>query len=300
MVVQGIFFGVLSAAFASLTFLFARVYMTRPASSPMALFAVLHIWIGGLSTLLLPLLRPEGAPGIRAWAGPLALAGGLYIAGQLLFFFAVRRAEASRVSPLLGLKILFLAVITVLVLRHPLAAVQWLAVALSLVAAVGLNYSGGALPVAAALAMIGASFVYAISDFGVTRLAEVFSADGGVRGSMYASCVNYVLCLFVALLMLPFTKPGDRRREHWLSALPMALCWLGSGLCLFACFRAIGPLFGNIVQSLRGPFSVLLAVPIAMLGHVHLEQKLTRGVFLSRLASAVLMCAAIALFMLGR
>jgi uncharacterized membrane protein len=299
MAAQGIIYGLFSALFGSLSFVFARVYMTRPKSSPFALFALAHVWMGAASAIMVPFLWSEHEPGFRAWAGPLVWTVGFYVAGQFLFFFSVKRAEASRVSPLLGLKVLFLALVTVLVLRQPLAGVQWLAVGLCLAAAVGLNYTGGMLPRAAAGAMTVAALVYALSDLGVAALARVFSPDGSVRGVLLASFVSYVLCLLIAVAMLPAIKPEQRRREDLIAALPVGASWLVAGVLLFACFREIGPLFGNIVQSLRGPFSVVMGLLVASLGQIHLEQKLTASVFLRRLASAVLMCIAIALFMIG-
>jgi uncharacterized membrane protein len=300
MALQGIIYGLISALFNSLTYVLMRTYMRRPAASPAGLFAIMHTWMGIASLILVPFLLAKNTPAFGHWVGPLAWADGFYVAGQVLFFLAVRRAEASRISPLLGLKVLVLALVTVLALRQPLSAVQWLAVGLSLAAAVGLNYTGGRLPHAAAGAMLGAVFLYSMSDLGVARMANVFSPDRSLRGFLLSGCVAYAFCLPVAGVFAVAMKREERRREYWIAGLPIAATWLLGGISLFACFGRIGPLFGNIVQSMRGPFSVLMGLLVASLGLVHLEQKLTRSVFLRRLASAVLMCLAIALFYLGK
>ena len=83
----------------------------------------------------------------------------------------------------------------------------------------------------------------------------------------------------------------------WLAALPVALTWFAAQLCLFACFSLTGAVLGNIVQAMRGPFSILLGAIIAGLGLVHLEECARPWVVISRGAASLLMVAAIGFFL---
>jgi hypothetical protein len=56
--------------------------------------------------------------------------------------------------------------------------------------------------------------------------------------------------------------------------------------------------FGNILQSTRGVMSVVLGAALAQMGWHELEQRVDRASLLRRLAAALLMTAAIALYVI--
>jgi hypothetical protein len=56
--------------------------------------------------------------------------------------------------------------------------------------------------------------------------------------------------------------------------------------------------FGNIMQSTRGVMSVAIGAALAHLGWHELEQRVDRATLLRRLAAALLMTAAIALYVI--
>ena len=70
-------------------------------------------------------------------------------------------------------------------------------------------------------------------------------------------------------------------------------------LLLFGCFQAVDVVFGNILQSTRGLISIVLGAGLAGAGMVHLEKKVSRGVFWRHMAAAMLMSAAIVLYAKG-
>jgi len=73
--------------------------------------------------------------------------------------------------------------------------------------------------------------------------------------------------------------------------------WLGAMLLLFGCFQVLNDVvWGNILQSTRGLISMVLGAAVAGAGMVHLEKKVARGIFWRRMAAALLMSAAIALY----
>lgn len=297
MIIQGVLFGFLAAVFQSLSYVFSRSYVARPGNSPVALFGQMHVLLGVIALAVLPLCWQENAWNIRAYGLPMAGAAGFYLIGQLLLFQAMKLTDASRISPLLGLKILMLSIISVSVLRVTVTPLQWLAVAMSIVAALGLNYSGGRMPWTAFIAVLGACFVYSLSDLSIVSLTRVLAPDGGLRGIILATCLTYIAASSVGLAATAFGSREDRAAANWGRAAPVALVWFLAMICLYACFNWIGALFGNIMQSTRGPLSILLGAWIASLGHHHLEKSISGLTLIRRIASAILMCAAIALFM---
>jgi hypothetical protein len=114
---------------------------------------------------------------------------------------------------------------------------------------------------------------------------------------MSGMCQAYMLCGLAGLALLPWAGRGAWR--DWPYVLPFAGSWYAGMACLFGCFATVGALFGNILQSTRGLVSIGLAVVISRLGHVHLEARHGKGVFLHRAAAAALMLLAIVLYLLG-
>ena len=243
----------------------------------------------------------------------LILCAGFYLLGQAGLFFTLRRADASRVSPLLGLKVAVVAVLTVAALGGTIAPVQWAAVCVSVAAAVVLGSVGGRMGLSAFAGIAFACFAYAVSDIHIVQsqqalgdlLGEASDAMQTFYTAVVTMCLCYVLCGIAALAAMPWLGAGGWKDLRY--AAPFAASWYGAMICLFSCFglsAAVfgegGVAFGGILQSLRGPISVVLGAVVAHLGHVHLEGKLSRGVLTRRVAAALLMVLAVALYALGR
>lgn len=297
MIVHGIIFGLLAATCQSLCYVFSRVFVTRGGNTSLGLFALSHAIMGVFAVALLPFCWSEQVYEVRAYVWPLAGSVVFYLLGQVCLFQAVKLTDASRVSPLLGLKILVLALITVLAFDKPLTHLQWIGVVLSIAAAAGLNWSGGGrIPLNASAAILGACVFYSLSDLSIVSLTKVLSAEGGFRGILLGTALAYSFAGVVGLALVGINGAEHRQGKQWREALPVAATWFLAMVFLFVCFRMLDAVFGNIVQSMRGPLSILIGAAIAYAGHAHLEQKVGVWTFVRRLGAAVLMCAAIAIF----
>jgi hypothetical protein len=211
-------------------------------------------------------------------------------------FSILRRVESSRVAPLLGGKVLVLALITVLFARQPLHVAQWAGVALSATGAWLLNEAGGRIP-ASCLVTLGFTIIgYCLSDMNIASLMKRL-AGATPHPAVIGTSLAYVLC-GVAIIPVSFRR-DLLRREVWTTAAPYAGAWLASMCFLYACFGTIGVVFGNVVQSTRGVMAVALGWAIAHAGHAHIESKAPPTVLWRRLAGAVLMLAAVVSYMLG-
>ena len=83
-------------------------------------------------------------------------------------------------------------------------------------------------------------------------------------------------------------------------ALPFSALWLISQMTLLTCFGVIGPVFGNVIQSSRGLFSVLFGVLACRVGLQVMENSSTLSLWIRRALAALLMSGGIACFSFGK
>lgn len=74
------------------------------------------------------------------WWQPLLVAV-LFLSGQVWTLFSLQRGDVSVARPILGLKLVLVAVVTTLILAHGLSWQLWLAAALSSAGIASLNHS---------------------------------------------------------------------------------------------------------------------------------------------------------------
>jgi drug/metabolite transporter (DMT)-like permease len=220
----------------------------------------------------------------------------LFLSGQIFSFLSLHYGDVSVGTPVMGLKIVLVALGSALLLPDPIPAIWWIAAALSTVAIVLLSrgdsrprHSVGRTVFTAALG--AASF--ALFDV----LVQKWSPAWGVGRFLPITCGTLAVLSFG---FVPFFKARLR-------AIPLhAWRWLGGGSLLLALqssmfVYAIGA-YGdatamNIVYSSRGLWSV---VAVRLIGHwfANEEQTLAPAILRSRLTGAFLILAAITLVVL--
>lgn len=230
------------------------------------------------------------------WWQPL-VGGLLFLSGQVFTFLALHYGDVSVATPVLGLKIVFVALCSVLMLPEAVPLLWWIAAALS-TGAIFLLSRGDSRPkhavgrtvITAALA--AASF--AMSDVLVQKWAPAWGA-----GRFLPLMFGAVAVLSAGLI--PFFSAPLRTVPR------VAWGWLVAGSVLLAIQAAsmayaLG-VFGdatavNIVYAVRGLWSV---AAVWLIGHwfANEEQRLAPAVLRCRLAGAGLMLAAISLVVLG-
>ncbi|MCV6589166.1 MAG: EamA family transporter [Marinobacterium sp.] len=293
--ITGILFGLTAALLQSVSYLFSATFTARFQTGALSQFLLNHLSIGLLSLLSLPLVWDVQALEVSRYIWPLLGAMGCYLVAQTALYRALKHSPASRVSPLLGIKVLVLALIGVFWLQHSYQGLQWLGVGLCLLGAYWLSYSGGIIHRVALLWVVLACVGYAVSDLFVLELIERF--EGLPR--LQAAGLSVALCYLLAGLVSLLWWPGLKERHLLVYSLPAALSWFLALIALFACFAWIGVVFGGVVQSARGLFSILLGLVLAWLSWRYAEPLPAGSVFVQRFAAATLMLVAIALFSLG-
>lgn len=307
----GITAGLFSGACMSFSYLLSRHHaLAQPAEErPAAALGLLlraHVVMGAAAVAGVLVLQPLALPPLARFIGPLVAAAGFYLLGNSVLFGLLRTLEASRLTPFLGLKVFILAIIVAIVLREPLSATQWLAVALSVAATALLQGTAGGLPRAALGRVLVVCLCFALSDLFIVRLIDALDAAGqGSSGRLVAAVVGmlltYVACGLSCgpIVLAGWCAPAaGRAGQAWRMAAAYACAWLLAMAALYACFALVGAVFGNVVQSTRGIMSVVIGATLAHFGWHELEQQVDRATLVRRIGAASLMTAAIAVYVL--
>jgi drug/metabolite transporter (DMT)-like permease len=311
----GVVAGLAAAAASAVSYLISR-HHGRSAGASLRLLLLAHVVMGIACLPLIAWLWPAQMPSPARWLPFLVGSAACYLGGQAVVFAALRRMPASRLAPLLGLKIVMLAVIVSFLPGVPLDARQWAAVALSVVAAALLRPAGDKGPAAGLAGGLGivllGCLLFAVSDLCIVGLIDGLQRDGlqgdgsqglGSQGlgrlhaGGLAMAITYAVCGAAAASGLRWAGPRDSR--DWTAAGQYAAAWLGGMVALYCCFGTVGALFGNVLQSTRGLMAVAIGPVLAHAGWHDLEERVDRATFARRLAAAALMTAAIAIYAAG-
>ncbi len=233
-----------------------------------------------------------------------------FYAGALFNVTAIRGGDVSLVNPLLGTKVVLVALGSVLVLGQHLGLQLWLG---ALLATGGVFLMGGRaflgrathrhlLPTIGLALAAAASF--ACTDLMVGHWASPF-------GPLAFAVIMVGAVALYSVALNPLFLPGDPARARLRSIPRRAVGWLVAGSAVIggqAILMAIAigvyadPTGANIVYSSRGVFSVVLMPTMAgMLGIAEATRdRAGRKTLLARLVGTVVLTAGIVIAILGR
>lgn len=234
-------------------------------------------------------------PDMNYWYAPLICAF-LFSLGQLFTFLAIRVGDVSIMTPVMGTKVIMVALGSALFFREPLGVWQWVGAALTTIAIFLLGFSGfgrsKGVVGAICFALVGA-ICYGFTD----SMVAVWAAQFGEL--KFLSFMFLYLALFSFALVPLFHAPLrdiTRRAWPWVLASSFLLGFqaLIMGLVLAYYQQAT---ITNILYSSRGLWGlVLVLVAGAWIGLE--EARLKRSLILLRWAGAVLLTCAIVLVLL--
>ena len=225
---DGVITGLGAAFFSRFVNVMARHFVqVRRAGAGRMLLVLGHVWLGIFSVVLLALVWPTGGLPILSMLQPIVWMSVFYLMGQMFFVFAIKSAEPSRASPLLGLKIAVLAVLvcffprpharTEPLLPMGLNVLQWAAVVLACAAAVALNFSGTRLRKKTLTLILLACVTFALSDWNIKRtivaVQDALPPGSALRASLIAVAFCYIFCGICALGIAPWW--GTRTWRDW-------------------------------------------------------------------------------------
>ena len=292
------FFGVLvcavSTVMQSAAYVFSRRFLAR-YRSPVKLLIYAQLWMGIFGTLSFVLTSPfSDLRFSRGAFAEMAAFAACYALAHASFFRTLKEVEASRASSLLGLKVIVVALIAALIGHVALNVGHGVAIVLTAVAGVGMNFSGVRLSGRGALFLTLSLLGFSVTDIVGAHLGKLMSGNSIMLGTVGVISLSYALLGVFALAA--FTRMKFERQQ-FAAAFPYALLWFVAMLLLFASFGIIGVVLGTIIQAGRGVISVVLGVLIAKRGHAELEPDVSPRLWIRRAAMALLMLGAIALYM---
>jgi drug/metabolite transporter (DMT)-like permease len=233
-------------------------------------------------------------PGLSLWWQPV-VAGALFFAGQVFTLLALTTGDVSVATPVLGLKIVLVALLSVVLIGDPVGVRLWTAAALSSVAITLLNLSPGhshrRVARTIVLAALGAA-AYASFDVLVQKFSPVWGTGRFLPLAM-AFGAAYSLALPTGRAEI---DRESRPYSRWLAA--GATCFAIQGLMFMSAvsiYRQVTS--ANVLYSSRGLWSV---VGVWAVGHwfTNREQHLGARVLAWRLIGAILLLAAIVMALL--
>lgn len=301
----GIAAGLAAAFFSSISYLVSRHHGTRRPGGSRRLLVIAHLLMGlgcvPVAWQLLPATKSLTAFTVPAVWVPCLISTLSYFGGQACLFHLLTRADASRLSPLLGLKIVAQALLLTVVLQRSLTPLQWVAVGLCGAAAVALQQgsSGVKLQVLGLLTL--SCFGFAIADLGIVALIDGLEDELAVsrlRAGTIAMAITYVLgaAIVFPFVIAEYTRQPAPTTKDWLAALQYSAAWMGAMVTLYACIGSVGVILSTILQSTRGIMSVVLGAVLAHHGWHELEPRVDRTMFIKRIVAAALMTAAIGVY----
>lgn len=227
------------------------------------------------------------------WWQPLVVAV-LFLSGQMWTLYSLQRGDVSVATPVLGLKIILVAVFTTLLGAQKLSWQLWLAAVLSTAGIASLSHSGAHKPGARARATLVSAGLAAASFALFDVMVQKWSPAWGI-GRFLPVTIGMVGLLSLVIIPLFATplREVPRPARRWLagggSLLALQSLLFVSAIAHFGKATAF-----NVIYSSRGLWSL---VAVSLLGHwFHSAEKhLDASVLRWRWIGATLMFTAIVL-----
>jgi drug/metabolite transporter (DMT)-like permease len=239
-------------------------------------------------------------PSEPLWWQP-AVAGMLFFAGQVFTLLALSTGDVSVATPVLGVKILLVALLTSVLIGDPIGARLWTAAALSSAAIVLLNVNRGItrhsqtrVGTTIVLAALGATG-YACFDVLVQKWSPVW---GTGRFVPIAMACGAAYSLPLRWLDAPRSASNERTPGYTRWIRGGAVCFAVQGLMFISAISIYRQATSaNVLYSSRGLWSV---VAVWAIGHwfTNREQHLGARVLVWRLVGAILLMAALVMVLL--
>ena len=223
----------------------------------------------------------------------------LIYAGSWSTFAAIQKGDVSVVTPVLGTKVVFVALGTVLIAGTALSSLLWIAAVLAtagiFVVGMGDLRPGRARGEAIALCLLS-SLCFGLTDVLIGMWAQRYG------GTAFLAALPQCIGLF-SLLVIPWTAPGTfrlpRAARPWVvwGSLTLAAQGMAMGIALAFFNDTTGV---NIVYGTRGLWSILLVLFAGAWFGNHERRDAGRRAMAWRLGGTLLITASVVLAVIAR
>jgi drug/metabolite transporter (DMT)-like permease len=298
--ILGLILSSVSAIIQASTYIVSKHILAKHPGSSIQLLVVAHLFMGLFSIVALCFLWTPVLVHIHLYLISLICGAFFYFFAQSLFLSALHFSEPSRLAPLLGIKVFFLAIFSIFLLSTPLTALQWVAISLTIIAGFVLNNTGAPPPWKSLVLIIFTCIFFALSDINCKILVKHLQAANNDNFLGITQMVSLVY-LGTGILSLPLLFYIKRPTKIFIKETFLyASLWYLGAIFMFSAYAFISVILVAIIQSTRGVINVVLGVFIAKAGFEHLEKKVEKSIVKKRIFAASLMTLAIILFVLAK
>jgi drug/metabolite transporter (DMT)-like permease len=291
-VISGLLLGLGAGCCAALSNFFSRGFQ-KNGRTPLQLMLLGNLIMGTIALSLLPFFYlPTKAPFATTSFFLIGVVGAYY-AGMLSLFGLLKQVQSSTVTSLLGLKLLFISVVSSLQ-GHNLSPIQWVAVSLMILASLTLKNPREGVSFKQVLWAMACCTCFGVSDLCIVQLVKAYDENGGYAASMMALIASYLLSGSVSLLLFKWWKSSTLK--DGLAASGFGLFWFGHMLCLYNAIPIIGLVHSVILQSSRSIFAILIGIWVSNTMTQNNESKVSRSMRWRQWVSATLVVGATILY----
>ena len=216
----------------------------------------------------------------------------LYIMGMAFTFLAVERGDVSIATPVLGVKVIFVAALLTLFVGQELPGVVWVAAVLAAAGIAVIQWTGKAdarRAVFTILFAVSAAASFASFDVLVQQWAPTWGTGRFLP-------ITYAMVGVTSLAMMPWIDfQALRKPKPRMLMLAGAALFAAQAICIVFTLAEFGDAARvNVVYTLRGLWGVALAWAAAKIWG-GAEAELNRGQLMTRVAGAIMLTAAVIL-----
>jgi drug/metabolite transporter (DMT)-like permease len=237
----------------AVVYVFAALFLKRAGELGADVWRSTRMCNFSAAAVFAPLLLCEGTiPSAAALWQP-ALVALLFVAGQVLTVLSLRIGDVSVATPVMGLKIIFVAFLTTLLVQEPLSTRLWIAAALSSAAIAMLNIRPGSKHDRTGLTILlaaTAALCYACFDVLVQKWSPAWGLGRYLPLTM-------LMAAGYTLLLPRGTGEVSPQAKRWM--LTGAVCLAVQALMLVSSIALYAQATtANVMYSARGMWSIVI------------------------------------------
>lgn len=299
MFIFGILCGLGAATAQAWSYVVSRRFVLEQQGGSLRLLGLGHLWMGLAASVALVVLWRTPDAGWAGIIGPLAIGLGCYLMAQSFFYWTVRYLPASRIGPLMGIKIAILACLVSGFGIETLGLWHWLAVFLTLIATWTVHKSGEPIPLKAWFGLLATVGSFAGSDIGIRLLIEAVSSERSIGGAAFSAALTYAVAGALGILLTGLH--GFPKRAECSGSIIYAVAWGTGMICLYSAVALLDVVLAMMLQGMRGPIGVCFgALASRSEAHQRYEQDFNRGLLIRQLCAALFMALASGLYAAAR
>lgn len=294
---------ILSAAVGGVVAIFDSHLISRRMPSLRAFLVgagILNLGFGLIILGIFPLVKEVGSTAVMV----AFVSGIIRSAGILLMLMTMRTAEISRIMPVVHTFPIFVAILAVPLLGETLSFIQWLAILITVAGAVFISVSRGPTGQGVRLHKSFSLLIGSSLFLGVANIASKYALDYIPFWNMYGINATTLGTIFLLISLRPGIVKELKdmeKRGRALALLTLDTCLVLVASTLFFWAIEHGPVsLASTVVGIRPCFVFIYAFFISRAFPAVLEERLSKGIIVTKIISIALIIGGVTVLSLSR